>query len=396
MNNKEAVLVYGPSQYPYKFNETHPFHPLRLELTYSLLEELGAVQNQPLIQPSAATKTELELIHDPRFIEAVIAGGEGRLPDSAAEAYGLKTEDTPLFPHMHEAAAHLVGGTLRACDAVLADGYLHAFHLGGGLHHGFRGRASGFCIYNDSSIAIEYMRQKYGVRILYVDTDAHHGDGVQWAFYDDPDVCTLSLHETGRYLFPGTGHVTEKGSGKGYGFSINVPLDAFTEDESFLDVYQSAFTEVADFFKPDIIVTQNGADAHYLDPLSHLHVSMNVYREIPRLAHQLAHTYCGGKWVAVGGGGYDKWRVVPRAWALIWLEMSGQTAFANDHVPQAWIDKWKDKAEETLPTTWTDATIPEIPRRKEITAKNNLTLEKALYHIRTEKQAAQKQGEKHE
>ncbi len=123
---------------------------------------------------------------------------------------------------------------------------------------------------------------------------------------------------------------------------------------------------------------------------------MNVYREIPRLAHQLAHTYCGGKWVAVGGGGYDKWRVVPRAWALIWLEMSGQTAFANDHVPQAWIDKWKDKAEETLPTTWTDATIPEIPRRKEITAKNNLTLEKALYHIRTEKQAAQKQGEKHE
>lgn len=157
------------------------------------------------------------------------------------------------------------------------------------------------------------MRKKYGARVLYVDTDAHHGDGVQWAFYEESDVCTLSIHETGRYLFPGTGSVNEKGQGQGFGFSINVPVDAFTEDESFLEVYETSFREVIEFFKPDVILTQNGADAHYLDPLTHLSSTIRIFKEIPRIAHKLAHEYCEGRWIAVGGGGYDIWRVVPRA-----------------------------------------------------------------------------------
>ncbi|MDG2794977.1 acetoin utilization protein AcuC, partial [Vibrio parahaemolyticus] len=179
-----------------------------------------------------------------------------------------------------EASALLVGGTLTAVDAVLSGKVKHALNLGGGLHHGFRGKASGFCIYNDSSIAMKYIQKKYGLRVLYIDTDAHHGDGVQWSFYDDPNVCTISLHETGRYLFPGTGAVNERGQGNGYSYSFNVPLDAFTEDESFLDSYRTVVREVAAYFKPDIILTQNGADAHYYDPLTHLCATMSIYREI--------------------------------------------------------------------------------------------------------------------
>ncbi len=301
--------------------------------------------------PRLASKQELELIHDPAYIDAVKAAGRGQLTEEAAANYGLNTEDTPAFPNMHEASSLLVGGTLTAVDSVMSGQYLHALHLGGGLHHGFRGKASGFCVYNDSSIAIEYMRQRYNARVLYVDTDAHHGDGVQWAFYDDPNVCTLSIHETGRYLFPGTGQVNEKGTEKGFGTSINLPLDAYTEDDSFLEVYETAFREVISFFKPDVILTQNGADAHFYDPLSHLCSSMESYRVIPRLAHELAHEYCDGRWIAVGGGGYDIWRVVPRAWSLLWLEMTNQAEKQKQPIPEKWRQQWAAKANSELPRT---------------------------------------------
>ncbi|KQL57457.1 MULTISPECIES: acetoin utilization protein AcuC [Bacillaceae] len=386
MTKERSAFIYGADAYPYKFSDTHPFHPLRLQLTHSLLESIGALKGVDIISPERATDEQLAYIHDPNFIEAVKEGGKGSLDTVKAQTFGLGTEDTPVFPHMHEASSYLVGGTIAACDAVLRDGYEHAFHLGGGLHHGFRGRASGFCVYNDSSIAIEYMRRKYGARVLYVDTDAHHGDGVQWAFYEDSDVCTLSIHETGRYLFPGTGHVTEKGSGEGYGYSINIPLDAFTEDDSFLYAYRKALKEAVTFFRPDIILTQNGADAHYYDPLSHLHLSIQSFREIPTIVHELAHEYCDGRWVAIGGGGYDKWRVVPRAWSYIWLAMTDQLHLAKERIPASWLQQWQKEAAEILPSTWSDPSFPVIPRKTEITEKNRLTVDKALYHIRREQE----------
>ena len=156
----------------------------------------------------------MQLIHDPDFIHAVSLAGHGQLSDEHAESYGLGTDDTPIFTNMHEASSLLVGGTLTAVDYVMSGKALHALHLGGGLHHGFTGKASGFCIYNDSAVAIKYLQKSFGARVLYVDTDAHHGDGVQWAFYDDPNVCTLSIHETGRYLFPGTGNLQKGVMGK--------------------------------------------------------------------------------------------------------------------------------------------------------------------------------------
>lgn len=380
---QDSVFVYSEDLLNYKFGKNHPFNQIRLKLTLDLLKNINAIDDCHIIPPRQASDEELHLIHDPNYVNAVKLAGRGQLPEESCENYGLGTEDTPIFPNMHEASSFLVGGTLAAVDAVMSGRAKHALHLGGGLHHGFRGKASGFCIYNDNSVAIKYMQEKYKARVLYVDTDAHHGDGVQWSFYDDPDVCTLSIHETGRYLFPGTGNINERGQGKGYGFSFNIPVDAFTEDDSWLHAYRTAFREVAEFFKPDVILTQNGADAHYLDPLTHLSSTIKIYREIPKLAHELAHEYCGGKWIAVGGGGYDIWRVVPRAWAMVWLEMT-ENSNCYGNIPEEWINKWKEYAPMPLPSEWEDPAdlYNPIPRKSEITEKNARTLDKVLYPIR--------------
>ncbi len=383
---KKAVFVYSPEQLGYKFSDTHPFNHKRLTLTMDLLKNSNALDDAAIIPARVATDEELLLAHEAKYIEIVKKAGHGELLENQGEPYGIGTEDTPIFENMHEASAQLVGGTLTAVDAVMTGMAEHALNLGGGLHHGFQGRASGFCIYNDSTVAIKYLQEKYGARVLYVDTDAHHGDGVQWSFYDDPNVCTLSIHETGRYLFPGTGNITERGSGAGYGTSFNFPIDAFTEDESFLTIYEQAMREVFEFFKPDVVLTQNGADAHFFDPLTHLYGTMNIYQEIPKLAHKLAHEYCDGKWIAVGGGGYDIWRVVPRAWSLIWTEMTDQP-MPTGSLPQAWLDRWQLESPVPLIPTWEDPSplYEAIPRKAEIEEKNAMMLDKALHIIRSTK-----------
>ncbi|MBU9714676.1 acetoin utilization protein AcuC [Evansella tamaricis] len=379
----EAAFIYSPEQLYYKFSDEHPFNQKRLLLTNDLLMEINALNKQMIFPARKATDEELLLIHDKDFIDAVKKASDGYQPSSYTTTFGIGTEDTPIFPKMHDAAAWLVGGTLSAVDLIFEHGYKHTLNLGGGLHHGFRGKASGFCIYNDSSIAIEYMRRKYKARVLYVDTDAHHGDGVQWAFYNDPNVCTLSLHESGRFLFPGTGNVNERGHGEGNGYSFNVPLEAFTEDESFLESYETTFREIVEYFQPDIILTQNGVDAHCYDPLTHLCGTMSIYQQIPKLAHELAHKYCEGRWIAVGGGGYDIWRVVPRAWSLIWLEMTGQTDLLENPIPKEWLKKWEKESPVPLPKTWFDNKdiYQKIPRKGEINIKNERTVIKALKPI---------------
>jgi acetoin utilization protein AcuC len=382
--SKQSIFIHSPKVEEYKFNDNHPFNQKRVSTTKELLEHNLSLDHSQIVEPRIATDEELALFHDPAFIQAIKNASVGEINEEVSASYGIGTEDTPIFPNMHEASARLVGGTLTAVDYVMNEKADHALHLGGGLHHGFKGKASGFCVYNDIAVAIKYLQEKYKLKVLYVDTDAHHGDGVQMAFYDDPTVCTLSIHETGRYLFPGTGNIFEKGYGEGYGYSFNVPLDAFTEDESFLEAYEIALNEIAAYFKPDIIVTQNGADAHYLDPLTHLSCTMKIYEAIPKLAHKIAHQYCQGRWIAVGGGGYDVWRVVPRAWSMIWLEMTEQSANYHRNIPMEWIDKWQSKAPVPLPTSWFDSTslVKPIPRKAEITEKNSQTLSKALSHIR--------------
>ncbi len=379
----QCSFIFSEELLNYKFNRNHPFNQFRMTLTIDLLKKINALSPEQIHPPRIAADEELFLNHDPRYVNAVKMAGHGQLSNETSENYGIGTEDNPIFPNMHEATALQVGGTLTAVDHVMTGKAAHALHLGGGLHHGFRGKASGFCIYNDCSVAIKYIQNKYHARVLYVDSDAHHGDGVQWSFYDDPNVCTLSIHETGRYLFPGTGGVNERGQGKGYGYSFNIPIDAFTEDESFIDTYTRSLREVAAFFKPDVILTQNGADAHYYDPLTHLSSTIKTYRVIPKIAHEIAHKYCDGRWIAVGGGGYDIWRVVPRAWALVWLEMT-ENSSACGQLPAEWVDYWQKQAPVKLPSEWEDPgdLYPPIPRKEEISEKNLRTLEKALYPIR--------------
>lgn len=380
---KNAVFIYSEDQLDYSFSEDHPFNQKRIVLTIDLLKKIGAIHDTDIIAPRIATDEELLLVHDSKFVDIVKKASNGEITEEVGTIYGIGTEDTPFFPNMHQASALLVGGTLTAVDEVMNGRARHALNLGGGLHHGFKGRASGFCVYNDSSVAIKYMQKKYGARVLYIDTDAHHGDGVQWSFYDDPNVCTLSIHETGRYLFPGTGKITERGNGPGYGTSFNFPIDAFTEDESFLTIYKTAMTEVAEFFKPDVILTQNGVDAHYFDPLTHLYGTMNIFKEIPRIAKEIADKYCEGRWIAVGGGGYDIWRVVPRAWAHLWIAMNGNKV-PTGPLPVEWLNRWQDEASVPLIPTWEDPSplYKTIPRKAEIEEKNKQMLAQALHTIR--------------
>lgn len=374
-----AKFVFSDNLLQYHFHEDHPFNQKRVLLATELLKAAGTLPEDRIISPRMATEEELKLFHDHAYVEAVKQASKRMLPEPRATEYGLGTEDTPIFPGMHEASSYLVGGSLTAVDEVLLGRATHALNLGGGLHHGFKRKASGFCIYNDGAIAIRYIREVYNLRVLYVDTDAHHGDGVQWAFYDDPNVCTFSIHETGRYLFPGTGNVNERGIKDGHGYSFNLPIDAFTEDESFLNAYTTALTQITAFFKPDIIITQNGADAHCYDPLTHLCSTMAIYERIPLLAHQLAHEYCNGRWVALGGGGYDMWRVVPRAWAQVWNVMHNMKP-AKGELPTSWLDKWQKESPVTLPTHWEDdpSIVPTIPRKEEISEKNKLALQQLL------------------
>jgi len=386
---KKASFIFSKDQLGYSFAKDHPFNQQRLLLTVDLLETLGVLKKEHFVAPRIATDEEILLAHHENYVDIVKKAGEGRLKEGEGLPFGIGTEDTPIFKNMHEASAQLVGGTLTAVDEVMEGRARYAVNLGGGLHHGFEGHASGFCVYNDSSVAIRYMQKHYGARVLYVDTDAHHGDGVQWTFYDDPNACTFSIHETGRYLFPGTGNISERGNGKGYGTSFNFPLDAFTEDESFLHIYESALTKVVKYYQPDVILTQNGADAHYYDPLTHLCSTMKTFEEIPRIAKKLADEYCEGRWIAVGGGGYDIWRVVPRAWSQIWLAMN-DIAPPRGPLPESWLQRWQPLANIPMATTWEDPDhlFEPIPRRREIAEKNNHMLERAFAFLTGEQTTA--------
>ncbi|TDM04020.1 acetoin utilization protein AcuC [Macrococcus carouselicus] len=373
--------VYSGELLKYRFSDQHPFNQMRFLLTTDLLKKMGVLTEDEIVPGRKATDEELALIHHQDYIEAVKLAGQNQLPTDKCESYGLNSPDTPNFSGMHDSAAWLVGSTLTACDIVMTGAAARACNIGGGLHHGFRGRASGFCIYNDSAVAIQYMKQKYGARVLYVDTDAHHGDGVQFSFYDDQDVFTYSIHETGRYLFPGTGNINEKGEGEGYLCSMNLPVDAYTEDESFLECFQQSLAVACRFFKPDVILSQNGADAHYLDPLTHLHCTHRIFEQIPRIVKSLADEYCGGRWVAVGGGGYNIFQVAPLAWSQVWLAMK-EIDIPTGELPADWIEKWQPETKLELPLTW-DADLrgyQEIPRRAEITEKNQVMLERVIQH----------------
>ena len=377
-----AAFVHDLALEQYGFGGDHPFNPLRVRLTEELCEAAGLLEGYPFVEPEPATDEDLATVHSLSYVRCVQKAGRGEGDLLELMDYGLGTQDNPIFPDIHRACAHVVGAVIGACRLVANGEADHALCITGGLHHALRSRASGFCVYNDVGAAIARLKQERpGIKIAYLDTDVHHGDGVQWLFYDDPDVLTISLHESGRYLFPGTGGVEEKGRGRGAGYSVNVPLEPFTQDDSFIECFEAVVPAFLEAFGPDLIISQNGCDAHRLDPLAHLYATTRVYEHVPRRVHELVHELCGGRWVAVGGGGYDIWRVVPRAWTALWAAVSHQEL--PEELPAEWLERWGDRSPVELPRHMRDETgeHPPIGRAREISERNRRTVEELMSEV---------------
>ncbi len=333
----EPLLVYGPRSITYDFGPGHPLTPLRFGPGMDLLAAVGAV---PGLAPEPASDERLGLCHDPAYVATVRRLGAD--PDGPPAAGIDPFGDDPPFTGMHDAAAAVAGGSIDGMVAILRGDVLHAFHPGGGLHHAMRARASGFCIYNDPALAIAVAREA-GLRVLYIDLDTHHGDGVEALHAADPGVMTVSIHESGRTLFPGTGFLDQAPEGAAPGTVVNVPLEAFTGADTWLEAVRAVVPLAAERFRPEVVVSQHGADTHAWDPLAHLRVTTTAMGAAARLVDEIAHRHAGGRWLATGGGGYDAYRVVPRMWTLVWL--AGAHRPVPDSTPEAWRDRWTVEAE---------------------------------------------------
>ena len=313
-----AAFVYDDMMWRHELRGDHPMRPVRLRYTYELLQGYGAFDNEDarLITPRSASEEELGWLHTPEYVAAVrrLSAGEGA---HEAQRFNFSLQgDNPYYHGMYEAATLSSGATLVAAEMVASGEVDAAFNISGGLHHAAAGHASGFCVFNDPALAIHYFLRS-GKRVVYVDVDAHHGDGVQEAFYGDEQVLTISVHESGRYLFPGTGFVSELGQGDARGYSVNLPLFPYTGDDVYLDSFRQIVPPLIRAFAPDVLVTQLGIDSYHSDPLTHLHLTTSGFVEVLREFAGL-----GLPWLAMGGGGYDL-MAVARAWTLAYGEMLG-------------------------------------------------------------------------
>ena len=339
----------------YDFGPEHPLAPVRVELTIALARALGVLSAPGVLiaAPESATDAELELIHSPAYIAAVRRAG-GDAPDASVISYGLGTPDDPVFRGMHEASALVAGATLAAARAVWTATAEHGASIAGGLHHAMRGHASGFCVYNDPAIAIAWLLTQGAERIAYVDIDVHHGDGVQAAFYDDPRVLTISLHEHPATLFPGTGLPTETGGPGADGSAVNVALPAGTRDAGWLRAFHAIVPPLLEAFAPQILVSQHGCDTHWLDPLADLQLSIDAQRAAHAKMHQMAHKYAGGRWLLTGGGGYELVQVVPRTWTHLLAEASDRPIDPATETPPAWRDYVRQRTGRPAPELMTE------------------------------------------
>ena len=278
-----------------------------------------------------ASEELLATVHDPALIEAVTRAGAD--PDRFEPAYGLGSDDNPVFRDMHHAASHVVGATVEAARQVWSGESLHSANITGGLHHAMRDRASGFCIYNDVAVGIRWLLDNGCKKVAYVDVDVHHGDGVEKLFYDDPRVLTISLHETGQTLFPGTGFPQDSGGPDAEGSAVNVALPPGTSDAGWLRAFHAVVPPLVREFAPEVLVTQHGCDSHRDDPLADLMLSVDGQRASYVALHELAHEVCGGRWVVTGGGGYALVEVVPRAWTHLLAVVGGHRPGARHRPP---------------------------------------------------------------
>ncbi|MBS2964160.1 acetoin utilization protein AcuC [Actinocrinis puniceicyclus] len=344
----------------YDFGHDHPLAPVRVELTMRLARDLGVLDApEVLLAPVPAAPDEvLELVHAPEYIHAV--KNVAHVPQSERARFGLGTDDNPLFPGMHEASALVVGASVAAADAVWSGAAGHAANMAGGLHHAMRAHASGFCLYNDVAIAIARLLEQGATRVAYVDIDAHHGDGVQAAFYNDPRVLTISVHEHPSTLFPGTGLAQECGGPDAQGMAVNLALPAGTRDAHWLRAFEAVVPPLLSAFDPQILVTQHGCDSHALDPLAHLMLSVDGQRLAAEALHRLAHEHAGGRWLLFGGGGYAVVEVVPRIWTHVLAEAAHRPIPPRTETPEQWRVFAAERSGRLAPLTMSDGQHPEL------------------------------------
>ncbi|MFC6079577.1 acetoin utilization protein AcuC [Sphaerisporangium aureirubrum] len=352
--SRSVRVVWDDRLVTYDFGPGHPLAPVRVELTMALARDLGVLDKVELTGCDPATDDELALVHERGYMEAVRRVSATGRPDPAI---GLGTTDNPAFPGVHEASALVAGATLAAARAVWTGEAEHALNIAGGLHHAMPGAASGFCVYNDPGVAIAWLLSQGARRVAYVDVDVHHGDGVQAMFHDDPRVLTVSLHESPRTLFPGTGYPHETGV---EGTAVNVALPAGCGDAGWLRAFHAVVPPLLREFQPEVLVSQQGCDGHALDPLANLLLSVDGQRRTYAALHALAHETARGRWLATGGGGYELVRVVPRAWTHLIAEAAGAPLDPATVTPESWHELVRLRTGEVPPLSMTDGRSAEF------------------------------------
>jgi acetoin utilization protein AcuC len=354
-----TAVVWDKALLDYDMGD-HPMDPVRIELTMALARDLGILARPGVqtIVPEAATEADLTRVHRADYLDAVRLAPS----DPFFSGWGLNTADNPVFEGMHEASARVCGATIAAADAVWQGRAIRAVNVAGGLHHAMRARAAGFCVYNDPAVAIARLLDQGAQRVAYVDVDVHHGDGVQAAFYQDPRVLTVSLHETPLALFPNvSGFADEVGGPGAEGTAVNVPLPPGTTDAGWLRAFHAVVPSVLRAFQPEILISQCGADAHRLDPLADLRLSVDGQRAAYLAMRDLADELCEGRWVATGGGGYAVVEVVPRAWTHLIAAVTGEPLDPATETPESWrrlAAELRPRAD--VPTTMTDGVEPVV------------------------------------
>ncbi len=350
-----ASVVFDPALTEYNFGPSHPMSPIRVDLTMRMADELGVLDRLRVVPAPMASREEIATVHDESLIDAVTRMGEHGGEDPA---HGLGSDDNPVFEGMHVAAAHVVGASVEAFRQVWSGESLHSASIVGGLHHAMPDRSSGFCIYNDIAVGIKKLLADGAERVAYVDVDVHHGDGVEKIFWDDPRVLTVSLHETGHMLFPGTGYPGDVGGAGAEGTAVNVALPPGTADGGWLRAYHAVVPPIVRAFNPDVLVTQHGCDSHMEDPLAHLMLTVDGQRATYLALHELAHEVCDGKWVVTGGGGYALVEVVPRAWTHLLAIVGGQPLSPLTETPPGWRAYVSETLGRTPPYRLTDGRNP--------------------------------------
>ena len=350
-------VVWDDALAAYDFGPGHPLAPIRVQLAMRLAREFGVLDAVEVITPVVpAAPGDILAVHHAEYLEAVQRASVD--PTAVDLAHGLGTPDDPIFPGMHDAAALVAGATLAAARAVHSGRAQHAVNIAGGLHHAMPGSAAGFCIYNDVGIAIQWLLSQGVERIAYIDVDVHHGDGVQAMFYDDPRVLTVSIHESPTTLFPGTGFPDECGGSSALGSAVNIALPAGTGDQGWLRAFHAVVPQVLEAFSPQVIVSQHGCDSHIDDPLAHLALTIDGQRMSYEAIHRWSHRLCDGRWIAVGGGGYEWVDVVPRAWTHLLAEAAGAPIDPQAHTPEGFRQYVGSVLGRTAPQRMTDGSDP--------------------------------------